>query len=218
MTKAEKISYFKNPFIGIFLSVTENYAVLPTDAQKNLLEACKEILRVEPIKASISIGSTLLGIYIRGNSNGIILPSDSTDEEISIFKKIGLNVLVVDSIHTAMGNLIAANDRAAVVNENLKEYRKEIEDCLNVEVFETKILPGPNMVITNRGLLLNSDFEADLKNFEEIFKVKGNIGTANFGTPFVGICIVANSKGFIVGEKTSGYEMGRIEDALGFLG
>lgn len=218
MTKAERISYYKNPFIGIFTSATEKYAFVPFDAPKKLTISLEEILEVETIKCSVGMGSTLLGAYVRGNSNGILVPSDSTDSEIKEFKKLGLNVEVIDAPQNALGNIVAANDNAAIINENLKSYKKQISNCLNVEVFETPLIAGANMVVTNKGLLLNSDYESMLKKFEEIFKVRGNIGTANFGVPYVGICMIANSKGFLIGDKTSGYELGRIEDALGFLG
>jgi translation initiation factor 6 len=43
------------------------------------------------------------------------------------------------------------------------------------------------------------------------------IGTVNHGDPMIGTGLVANSKGAIIGRNTTGIEMGRIEEALGFL-
>ncbi len=45
-----------------------------------------------------------------------------------------------------------------------------------------------------------------------------DIGTVSFGSPLVGSAILATTKGLITGTKTSGPELGRIEDALGFIG
>ena len=43
------------------------------------------------------------------------------------------------------------------------------------------------------------------------------IGTVNHGSPVIGSGLIANSKGAIIGNQTTGIEMGRIEEALGFL-
>ena len=40
------------------------------------------------------------------------------------------------------------------------------------------------------------------------------IGTINHGVPFIGSGLVANSKGALVGDLTTGIELGRIEEAL----
>jgi translation initiation factor 6 len=43
------------------------------------------------------------------------------------------------------------------------------------------------------------------------------IGTINHGSPVIGSGLSVNNKGAIVGNLTTGIEMGRIEEALGFL-
>jgi len=45
-----------------------------------------------------------------------------------------------------------------------------------------------------------------------------DVGTVNFGSPLVGSGILANSRGYVAGDETTGPELGRIEDALGFMG
>jgi len=43
------------------------------------------------------------------------------------------------------------------------------------------------------------------------------VGTVGIGISFVGACCIANTKGAIVAENSTGPEMARIEEALGFL-
>jgi len=50
-----------------------------------------------------------------------------------------------------------------------------------------------------------------------LFKIPADVGTVNNGTQLVGACAVANSKGVMVGLNTTGPELARIEEALGFL-
>ena len=51
----------------------------------------------------------------------------------------------------------------------------------------------------------------------EVFGVEGDIGTVGRGIPLVGACILANSTGAIVDKDSTGPEMARVEEALGFL-
>ena len=50
----------------------------------------------------------------------------------------------------------------------------------------------------------------------KIFKVKVITGTVNHGVPLIGSGLIANSYGAIVGNITTGIELGRIEEALNF--
>ena len=79
-------------------------------------------------------------------------------------------------------------------------------------------MAGSCGLVTNKGLLLHRDTtEEEMKKAEEILKVKGDIGTANFGTPYVGTSGMANSKGLVIGEKTSGPEISRAVEALDLI-
>ena len=51
----------------------------------------------------------------------------------------------------------------------------------------------------------------------EVFGVEGDIGTVGRGIPLVGACSIANSNGAIVAKGSTGPEMARVEEALGFL-
>ena len=55
------------------------------------------------------------------------------------------------------------------------------------------------------------------RQLEKIFNVSAMIGTVNHGVPLIGSGLVANTKGAIVGNLTTGIELGRIEEALNFL-
>ena len=73
-------------------------------------------------------------------------------------------------------------------------------------------------VATNSGCLVHRDIEEnEIKKVESILKVDVDVETANFGSPFVGSCIIANSKGAIVGESSTGPEVNRIMETLGYF-
>ena len=74
---------------------------------------------------------------------------------------------------------------------------------------------GAAAVVTQKGFLCHPHTsEEELQDLKRIFKVEGNIGTANYGGALLGAGIVANSKGAVCGEHTTPVELGRVEDAL----
>ena len=56
-----------------------------------------------------------------------------------------------------------------------------------------------------------------MKMLEGSLKVKGELGTVNTGSGFVSYGVVANSKGYVAGEQTTPFELGRVVQAMDFL-
>ncbi|HET6399052.1 MAG TPA: translation initiation factor IF-6, partial [Candidatus Thermoplasmatota archaeon] len=52
---------------------------------------------------------------------------------------------------------------------------------------------------------------------KKVLLAPARIGTVNHGHGLVGAGLAANQHGFAVGSRTTGIELGRIDDALGFL-
>ncbi len=206
-----------DPNIGLFGLATDKYAVLP-DAG---IDA--KLLPKKAVYTTIA-GTKFCGLFLAGNSNGLLVPWTITERELSILKKGlgGVNICVIESKHTALGNLVSCNDKGAVISPLLREFAGRISDCLGVPVKVGTIL-GINLVgalcaATNRGFLL--DMYAEEEDFNLVkgaLKVGGDIGTVNFGSEFVKSGILANSKALLVGAKTTGPEIARIDEALGFV-
>ena len=53
-----------------------------------------------------------------------------------------------------------------------------------------------------------------VKKIQETLNIRGGSATANTGDSFVRNSVIANEKGFIVGDQTTGHELNRIEEAL----
>ena len=71
---------------------------------------------------------------------------------------------------------------------------------------------------TNHGVLahpLASD--AELAFIKKCLHAPARIGTVNHGHGLVGAGLAANQNGAAVGSRTTGIELGRIDEALGFL-
>jgi translation initiation factor 6 len=122
-----------------------------------------------------------------------------------------------------MGNMVLANDKGALASPNLSADAIEtISKTLGVPTEQGTIAGINNVgaagVATNKGALLHPDATAEeAEAAEEILGVPVDVGTGCGGVKYVGVCMIANSYGAIVGETTTGPELGRIESALGFI-
>jgi len=96
-----------------------------------------------------------------------------------------------------------------------------IAKTLGVKVYKGTIgglkTVGMAAVATNKGILAHKNAtQEELEFLEHIFELPVEIGSVNFGVPLIGAALLANTKGYAAGYETTGAELGRIEDALGF--
>ena len=203
-------------FVGLFGLATDRYAIL----SENFPET--KSLDV-PILNMHIYGTQLIGMFCAGNSNALLMPYFIDDDEIKVIKtfldEFGVEIVKVKDKVTALGNLVACNDFGAVISPKFSDM--SVFDCLGVETVKANIAGheevGACCVATNKGFLIHPDAERDTKIFSDIFKVNGMAGSVNFGFPFIKSGLVANSKGYITGRRTTGIELGRIDEALGFI-
>jgi len=219
--KLSKADFHGDPNVGLYGFVTDRFAVIPDN---NMDFSTFNV----PVIHSTAAQTDLVGLFMCGNSNGIIIPRIITEREekqiTSDIKKIkkDINILKLDTKETCLGNLILCNDNAAIISPALKKYAKKISSCLKVPVVAGKLLDleivGSLCVATNRGFLLSiNGTDEEFKFLKKNLKVTGDIGTVNFSGTFVKSGILANSHGALIGKLTTGPEIARIEEALGFL-
>jgi len=216
-----QLDFYGYPYVGIYATNTEQYVVLPPDLPGPAVEAASETLGVTAIRTLIN-ESTLIGSMMTGNSNGFVVSDLALDKEVRVLQQHA-KVARLKGKMTASGNIILANDTAALVHPSLSDRNVEaITKALKVDVKRGTIgglkTVGMAGCATNKGLLVHPRAtEAELAALEDLFRLPVDIGTVSFGSPLVGSAILANTKGMITGTRTSGPELGRIEDALGFL-
>ena len=214
-----KLDINGNPYIGVYCHANEEFALVPPELSKKAKSKIEECLDVEVIEITIA-SSSIIGVLVCSNSTGIVVTNFAEENELEALKG-RYNILYIPDVLNAVGNNILVNDRFAMVHPDIKkETQKQIGDTLDVEVIGEKIAQvktvGAAGVVTNKGLVCHPNTtRKELENLKKRFVVSAEIGTANYGTPLVGACMIANSKGAVVGETTTPIELGRIEEALG---
>ena len=216
------LSFNKNPNIGVVARVNDDTALVPALSPNDFSSAIQEGLEVEVIKTNV-FGTFLIGSLTVMNNKGILLPKFVYKKEADTIKKAGLNVGILKDKFTALGNLILFNDKGAIVYKKFtKGAISMIEDTFDIEAAKGDIAVfgtvGSLGIATNKGALVHPlAREDEIEHIESVLRVEVDVGTVNRGAGFVRTGILANNKNVLLGNRTTGPEITRIEDALGLL-
>ncbi|MFO7678220.1 MAG: translation initiation factor IF-6 [Thermoplasmatota archaeon] len=218
----ELLDFNENPNVGIYCKANDSVVFLQSKLLNKVKKKISSTLGAPLIELSIS-DSTIIGSLLALNSTGAIVTNIADSSTLSTIKQQSLSVHVLKDVINAAGNDILVNDYGALIHPDIKQSSiKKIEKTFDVPVYKGTIASlktvGMAAVVTNKGCICHPKISDEEKqNLEKIFNVEVMIGTVNHGHPMIGSGIVANSNGAIIGNQTTGIEMGRIEEALGFL-
>lgn len=216
-----QLNFHGDPNVGMYGLATDKFCLVGPSQHDAKLES---VLRV-PLY-HISLGHIdLIKFFAAGNSTHIVASSLCEAYDVNplraVFAKHNVRLLVVDTSY-ALGNLVLANDKGVVISPLLRREKREIEKFFGLPCKVSTIgglsIVGTLGIATNKGCLLSTEVsDRELAAIEEVLGVEADIGTVGFGSPYPGAGIIANSHGFITGTTTTGPELGRIAEALGFV-
>jgi len=208
-----KYDVYRSPNVGIYAKCNDSFVFIPNGFATTKAENLREFLKTEYVFTSVA-NTRLIGVLMVANNNGILLPRNSLEEEVIHLKKsTGLNVDILDTKHTALGNLICANDKGGVMSPLIpSEFVKKVEDILGIEVVRKRIAgyhqTGAMAVATSHGGIIHpSTEEEDIKSISQVLGVELEPATINGGSPYVASGILANNKSLVVGTLTNGPEL-----------
>jgi translation initiation factor 6 len=210
-----------DPNIGVFARVVGNIAIVPPESPPEFKEAVRLALNAEIVETTIQ-GSAIVGSLVAGNSRGIVVSGLASEEEIEILSGYREVFLLKDSMNAA-GNVIMANDTFAAVHQDMPvDLARQIGEFLGVEVIHLTLggikTVGMAGAASNKGIIVHPLATAQqIARLEEVAKIPVGTGTINMGSPLMGTGLLVNDDGYIAGNATSGFELGRIEDVFGFL-
>ncbi len=203
-----------DPNLGMYGFATSKYVLLGEGIKKKRVE---EILNVKTVNVTIA-GTSLVGLFTAGNSNKVIVPEIIETHERKILEE-HFDVLVLKTKFTALGNLILMNDNGCIVSPIIEKHLEEIRKFLGVECVTSRVaklnVVGSAAVCSNKACLVHPSTTSDeIDTIEKILGTKVGIATANFGSPFIGACILMNDNGVIVSEQTTGPELSMMDDVF----
>ena len=208
-----KYDVYRGPNLGVYVSVNDSMILVPMGFAESKAEKLAEYLGVDCHYASIA-NTRLIGALSVMNGSRMLIPKTSFDDEYERLRKAtDLEISVLDSRFTALGNLICANDRGAIVSPLMSASEcRAISDMLDVEVFQSKIAgfnqTGSVMAANDSGAVIHPEAdEEDMKVFAGILGVKVEQCSVNNGIPYVSSGILANNNAVLVGSMTTGPEI-----------
>lgn len=214
------LDIYRSPNIGVFMKGNDHFLLVPKGLALTKSQKLSDILGVRAIQVSIG-ESRLLGPLICMNSNGILVSRLTEETEVAeIEAATGMKVSRLDSKLTAVGNLVAANDRYALASPVLEARAvSQVKEALGTEVEQTPIgeyhQVGSLVVATNTGAAVYPGLdEREVERIGGLFGVDAYPTSVNRGVPYVASGIVANSKNAVVGSQTTGPELVFITRAL----
>jgi len=216
---------FGRSLIGVYLAANNSYILHPPSLLKPLLKKFENVFE-EPFHPFTINSSNLIGVYTASNKYGIIVPYIIKEDELNKLETFlneyqnSSQIGVLKSIDNAFGNLILCNDNGAIISSLLEDYKKTIEDILNVETvvydFANNYLPGSISLTNNKGCLvhpLSTDDEIDY--ISSVLKVEEiDVSTVNRGVPYLGSGAIVNDRSGIFGVECTGPEMMRLTNIL----
>jgi translation initiation factor 6 len=205
--------------IGLYGFATDRYCLLGAETKER--KTLKKVLKV-PLINSTALDTELVKIFITGNSFGVIVPKILEEYEMACIKAHFENVFVLDSVYSALGNLILMNDSGIVLSPLLKNHKKDLSSFFQLPCEVSTIARlrtvGTLGIATNKGCAVHPKIYANEKTkIKDVLSIEVAEATVNFGSMHVGAGIIANSHGALVGSATSGHELGVLNEALGFM-
>ena len=218
-----RAAFTGSAYVGVFASATDDYLLVRPDADDSLVEELRDELGVPVVPTTVA-GSATVGALVTGNENGLLVSSRVTDREReTIEEAVDVTVTELPGRINAAGNVVLANDYGAYVHPDLPADAVEtVEDALGVPAEQGELAGvrtvGTAAVVNDEGVLCHPmATDGQLDFLVERFDVRADVGTVNYGAPLVGSGLIVNGNGYVTGQDTTGPELGRIEDALGFL-
>ncbi|ADB59136.1 translation initiation factor eIF-6 [Haloterrigena turkmenica DSM 5511] len=219
----QRLAFAGSAYVGVFARATDSCVLVRPDVDDDVVADLTDELEVPAVQTTVG-GSSTVGALATGNENGLLVSARVLEyEREALEEAVDLPVAELPGNINAAGNVVLANDYGAYVHPDLpRETVQIVKDTLEVPVERGDLAGvrtvGTAAVATNSGVLCHpkaTDEELDV--LEETLDVRADVGTVNYGAPLVGSGLIANESGYVVGEDTTGPELGRIEDALGYL-
>lgn len=157
---AYRVQFEGNNEVGVFAKLTNRYCLTAIGGSENFYSVFEnELADVIPIIHASIAGCRIIGRLTVGNRNGLLVPNNTTDQELQHIRNSLPDEVAVQRIEerlSALGNVIACNDYVALVHPDLDRETEEIlADTLKVEVFRQSLamqaLVGTYCSMSNKG-------------------------------------------------------------------
>jgi translation initiation factor 6 len=119
---ANRVQYENSNDIGVFAKLTNGYCLVASGGSYNFYSVFESELSSIPVIQTTISGTRIVGRTTAGNKKGLIVPNNTTDNELRNIRNSlpeNIKVVRVEEKLSALGNCIACNDYFALVHPDL---------------------------------------------------------------------------------------------------
>lgn len=214
---AQRTQFEGNNEVGVFAKLTNAYCLVAVGGSANFYSVFEGDLadKIPVVYTSVG-GCRIIGRLCVGNKNGLIVPNNTTDQELQHIRNSlpdSVKIQRVEERLSALGNVVACNDYCALVHPDLdKETEEIIEDVLGVEVYRQTVagnaLVGTYCAFNNKGGLVHSKMPVEEMNeLATLLQVPIAAGTVNRGSDLIAAGLVVNDYSAYCGLETTSTEL-----------
>ena len=218
-----RATFTGSSYVGVFARLVDDLLLVRPDVDDDLAADLGEELDADVLATTVG-GSNTVGALVAGNENGVLVSERATERERDqIAEAADREVSELPGRINAAGNVVLVNNYGAYVHPDLsRDAITAVKETLSVPVERGDLADvrtvGTAAVANDTGVLCHpKSRESELQAVEQALDVRADLGTINYGAPLVGSGLVAGANGYVVGEDTTGPELGRIEETLGFI-
>jgi translation initiation factor 6 len=208
----------------VFAKLTNAYCLVCVGGSQNFYSVFEgELAAHVPVIHTSVAGCRFVGRVTVGNSKGLLVPHNTTDQELQHLRNALPDSVVVQRVEerlSALGNCIATNDHVALAHTDIdRETEDIISDVLGVEVFRQTVagnaLVGSYAAFSNVGGMVHPRTSLeDQEELSSLLQVPLVAGTVNRGSDVLGGGMVVNDWAAFCGMDTTSTELSVIEQVF----
>ena len=135
-------NYNQNPNVGLFCYANDKYCLVPHLFPKKLKKEFEEVLQV-PIYEIKAVGTDLLGVFLAGNDDCLLVPKIMFKTELQQLEKFKIKYKIINTELTALGNNLLIANGMCIANPDYNDTMlKEIKSGLKTTLIFSRISIG----------------------------------------------------------------------------
>jgi len=205
--KVKKADHISVPSIGIVMHMFEDFLVA-SESEKNNIEKMNIDIRKYYVELPI------ITPYFIEYDNKIIISSNAPEKLKEVLKK-HFDIVEIDFIENLIGNIFLIGKNGIIYSHGKEKDVKKISEKLSLPAYKikTKYLFGSISKLYNNKLLISQELSD--KIIEKVREITGyivDIGSINFGSPYLRYGIEINKEYLIIGKYSTGHEIVKVEE------
>ena len=205
--KVKKADHISVPSIGIVMHMFEDFLVA-SESEKNNIEKMNIDIRKYYVELPI------ITPYFIEYDNKIIISSNAPEKLKEVLKK-HFDIVEIDFIENLIGNIFLIGKNGIIYSHGKEKDVKKISEKLSLPAYKikAKYLFGSISKLYNNKLLISQELSD--KIIEKVREITGyivDIGSINFGSPYLRYGIEINKEYLIIGKYSTGHEIVKVEE------